>query len=58
MIDVWSIYIFYNFATSINKYTNYYKWGSIRWAKHSQFQPYKVFHGNIIAIPWPVVFII
>ena len=30
------------------------KRGKIRWAKHSRFQPYKVFHGNTFAVHWPL----
>ena len=36
----------------------YHKRGKIRWAKHSQFQPYGVFQGNTFVVPWPAVFII
>ena len=35
----------------------YRKRGKIRWAKHSRFQPYEVFHGNTFAVQWPPVFI-
>ena len=38
--------------------TMYRKWGKVHWDKHSQFQPYEVFHGNIFEVPWPSVFII
>ena len=38
--------------------SHYCKHGKICWAKHSRFQPDERFHGNIIAVPWPVVFII
>ena len=36
----------------------YRKHGKIHWAKHLQFQPYEVFHGNTFAVRWPPVFII
>ena len=32
--------------------------GKIHWAKHSRFQPYEVFCGNIFTVPWPAVIII
>ena len=36
----------------------YRKRGKIRWAKHSWFQPYKVFCRNTFVVHWPPVFII
>ena len=35
----------------------YYKRANIRWAKHSQFQPYEIFHDNTFVMPWLAVFI-
>ena len=36
----------------------YHKHVKIRWAKHSQFQPYELFHGNTFVVPWLAVFIV
>ena len=36
----------------------YHKRAKIRWAKHSQFQPYEVFRGNTFVMPWLAVFIV
>ena len=35
----------------------YRRRGKIRWAKHSQFQPYEVLRGNTFMVQWPPVFI-
>ena len=46
-----------NRKTSNSTYTLYRKRGKIRWAKHSWFQPYEVFHGSTFAVHWLPVFI-
>ena len=44
-IKVYSLLIF-NFPGQLLWDLNYHKWGKIRWAKHSQFQPYEVVCGE------------
>ena len=36
-------------------YSIYRKYGKIRWAKHSRFQPDEVFCGSNLAVHWPPV---
>ena len=52
-------YAYTHTDTNICKLTRislYHKWEKM--AKHSQFQPYKVFHENIFVVPWSAALII
>ena len=52
-----SLYETFNIANTCILTVLYRRRGKIRWAKHSQFQPYEVFHGNTFTVHWPPVFI-